>query len=199
MILALHHLGAFSVIESWSGYFHATNPEGTAPMDMGSQAANDWADAHALVPELKTIFASYPYPKTHFGFYVVAANVERIAHDTPGVAHTITNPGRSFVFNAIGSNLGSMFIPLEPFLDFWPGVDLRQLAAEVSAALPVPSTCIYSRDDGIVSWSSCCDPNGAIADNVEVKGCHITMGRTLETLAVLASCLARPTAKASDN
>lgn len=90
---------------------------------------------------------------------------------------------------------GSVFIPLEPFLDFWPGVDLRQLAAEVSAALPVPSTCIYSRDDGIVSWSNCCDPNGAIADNVEVKGCHVTMGRNLETLAVLASCLARPTAK----
>ena len=45
----------------------------------------------------------------------VAETVERIAHDTPGIAHTITNPGRSFVFNAIGSNLGSMFIPLEPF------------------------------------------------------------------------------------
>ncbi|MFL5327660.1 MAG: efflux RND transporter permease subunit [Gemmataceae bacterium] len=45
----------------------------------------------------------------------VMAKVERIAHQTPGVAHTIGNPGRSFVLNAIGSNLGSAFITLEPF------------------------------------------------------------------------------------
>jgi multidrug efflux pump len=45
----------------------------------------------------------------------VAETVERIARETPGVAHTLTNPGRSFVLNAIGSNLGSMFITLTPF------------------------------------------------------------------------------------
>src|SRR5207249_5948623 len=30
-------------------------------------------------------------------------------------AHTLGNPGRSFVLNAIGSNLGSMFVTLTPF------------------------------------------------------------------------------------
>jgi multidrug efflux pump len=45
----------------------------------------------------------------------VMAKLETIARDTPGVAHTISNPGRSFVLNAVGSNLGSMFIPLKPF------------------------------------------------------------------------------------
>jgi enterochelin esterase-like enzyme len=69
-LIAIHNPSVYSVIESWSGYFHATNPQGTAPMDMGSKAANDWANAHTLVPELKTIFAKYPYPATHYGFYV---------------------------------------------------------------------------------------------------------------------------------
>ena len=41
--------------------------------------------------------------------------VEKIALDTPGVAHTLGNPGRSFVLNAIGSNLGTMFITLRAF------------------------------------------------------------------------------------
>lgn len=45
----------------------------------------------------------------------VCLAVEKIALATPGVAHTIGNPGRSFVLNAIGSNLGSMFITLQPF------------------------------------------------------------------------------------
>jgi multidrug efflux pump len=45
----------------------------------------------------------------------VAERVEKIALETPGVAHTLANPGRSFVLNAIGSNLGSMFMTLRPF------------------------------------------------------------------------------------
>jgi multidrug efflux pump len=45
----------------------------------------------------------------------VMAKVEKIAHEIPGVAHTLGNPGRSFVLNSIGSNLGTAFVTLEPF------------------------------------------------------------------------------------
>jgi multidrug efflux pump len=45
----------------------------------------------------------------------VMERVERIALETPGVAHTITNRGRSFILNAMSSNLGSAFLPLKPF------------------------------------------------------------------------------------
>jgi multidrug efflux pump len=41
--------------------------------------------------------------------------VEKIALDTPGVAHTVAAPGTSFVLNANSSNYGSMFIILKPF------------------------------------------------------------------------------------
>jgi multidrug efflux pump len=40
---------------------------------------------------------------------------EKIVAETPGTAHSLGNPGRSFVLNAIGSNLGTMFITLKPF------------------------------------------------------------------------------------
>ena len=39
-ILGLHHLSQYAVIESWSGYFHATNPDGTESLDLGSPGAN---------------------------------------------------------------------------------------------------------------------------------------------------------------
>jgi multidrug efflux pump len=45
----------------------------------------------------------------------VINKAEKIALETPGVAHTLGNPGRSFVLNAIGSNLGTMFITLKDF------------------------------------------------------------------------------------
>jgi multidrug efflux pump len=43
------------------------------------------------------------------------ALVEQIAHETPGVAHTVTIAGMSFVLGANASNFGSMFVVLEPF------------------------------------------------------------------------------------
>jgi S-formylglutathione hydrolase FrmB len=66
-LLALHHLAAFSVVESWSGYFHPTNPAGTASRDLGSRAANARATAHTFVGALRRAFRRRP---TFFAFYV---------------------------------------------------------------------------------------------------------------------------------
>jgi multidrug efflux pump len=41
--------------------------------------------------------------------------VEKIALDTPGVAHTVAIPGTSFVLNANSSNYGNVFVILKPF------------------------------------------------------------------------------------
>jgi len=67
VILALHHLGAFSVVESWSGYFHPTDPQGLHGLDLGSPAANANASAHAFVKALRGAFVRRP---TYFAFYV---------------------------------------------------------------------------------------------------------------------------------
>jgi multidrug efflux pump subunit AcrB len=45
----------------------------------------------------------------------VTEAVEKIALDTPGVAHTVASPGLSFVLNANSSNYGNMFVILKPF------------------------------------------------------------------------------------
>jgi enterochelin esterase-like enzyme len=66
-LTAIHHPGTYQVIESWSGYFAPTTPEGK-PLDLGSTEANADASAHANVPALKEKFA--PYSKTFFGFYI---------------------------------------------------------------------------------------------------------------------------------
>ncbi len=45
----------------------------------------------------------------------VLAQVEKIARATPGVAHTITVSGMSFLLSANASNFGSMFVVLDPY------------------------------------------------------------------------------------
>ncbi len=47
MHLALKHLSMFSVVESWSGYFHPTDPTGTKPLSLGSPDRDAKADVHA--------------------------------------------------------------------------------------------------------------------------------------------------------
>jgi enterochelin esterase-like enzyme len=61
-ILGLHHLGTFSVIESWSGYFHPTDPTGTLPLPRGAAT-----NAHTLITTLKR---DEQKRGTFLGFYV---------------------------------------------------------------------------------------------------------------------------------
>src|SRR6478736_8762421 len=56
VILAIHHLAAFSVVESWSGYFHPTDPQALHALDLGSPRANENANAHAFVKVLRRAF-----------------------------------------------------------------------------------------------------------------------------------------------
>lgn len=78
VLLALHRLSAFSVIESWSGYFHPTDPTGTKPLDLGSAAANRHASAHSFVSSLRRRFAKRP---TFFAFYVGAQDSRFLAEN----------------------------------------------------------------------------------------------------------------------
>ena len=58
---------SFGVVESWSGYFHPTNPSGTKTLDLGSAQRNHRANLHSAVAGLRHAFRVHP---TFFGFYV---------------------------------------------------------------------------------------------------------------------------------
>lgn len=57
--------------------------------------------------------------------------------------------------------------------------------------LPVPSTSIYSKLDGIVPWRACLDTPGPTSENVEVFGSHIGLGHNPAVLWVIADRLAQ--------
>lgn len=58
--------------------------------------------------------------------------------------------------------------------------------------LPVPTTCIYSKSDGIVAWRCCTSLPASRTENIEVHGSHCGYGHSLETLYVIADRLAQP-------
>ncbi len=67
MLLGLHHLGEFSAIESWSGYFHPTDPTGNLGLDLGSATKNARASAHSFIAGLGRAFERNA---TFLAFYV---------------------------------------------------------------------------------------------------------------------------------
>ena len=76
----------------------------------------------------------------------VLAQVDQIARDTPGVAHTVGIGGMSFVLGTAGSNLGSMFVVLDPW-------DQRHGREQYDAAITqkIQMRCGREVKDAIVS------------------------------------------------
>ncbi len=68
----------------------------------------------------------------------------------------------------------------------------RFVPLEGRPSMPVATTNIYSRADGVVPWESCVDVHGDRCENVEVPGSHAGMGHNPVVLAVIADRLAQP-------
>jgi len=72
----------------------------------------------------------------------------------------------------------------------------RRVRADVGrgggAGIPVPTTAIYSRTDGVVPWEACVERPGADRESIEVYGSHIGLGHNPAVLVVVADRLAQP-------
>jgi enterochelin esterase-like enzyme len=53
MHIAFAHLGEYGAVESWSGYFHPTDPTGNFPLDLGSPKRNAAANVHRQLTKLE--------------------------------------------------------------------------------------------------------------------------------------------------
>jgi len=58
--------------------------------------------------------------------------------------------------------------------------------------LPVPSTAVYSKWDGVVDWRACRQQRGPRSENVAVHASHLGMGHDPAVLWVVADRLAQP-------
>jgi pimeloyl-ACP methyl ester carboxylesterase len=57
--------------------------------------------------------------------------------------------------------------------------------------IPVPTTAVYSRLDGVVPWESCINSPGPRRENVAVYGSHLGLGHNPAVLWVVADRLAQ--------
>lgn len=70
--------------------------------------------------------------------------------------------------------------------------DVREQLRESATPPPVPSTAIWSREDGIVAWQNCVEPFATNSDNIEVHGSHCGLGVNPAVLYAVADRLSQP-------
>jgi pimeloyl-ACP methyl ester carboxylesterase len=70
--------------------------------------------------------------------------------------------------------------------------ELQAQLAESHEVPPVPSTAIYSKNDGIVAWQNSREPKAKQTDNIEVNGSHCGLGVNATVLWAIADRLALP-------
>jgi pimeloyl-ACP methyl ester carboxylesterase len=88
-------------------------------------------------------------------------------------------------FRDVSATSVARFRPSQPL----PRADV---IARLRSPVPVPSTSVYSRTDGVVAWRSCLDDEGPHRENVEVQSSHCGMGHHPGVLLVVADRLAQP-------
>ncbi len=67
-----------------------------------------------------------------------------------------------------------------------------EMMARLNDPLPMPSTAIFSRTDGVVAWFACIDQEAPLAENIEVPGSHVGLLHNPAALYVIADRLAQP-------
>jgi hypothetical protein len=74
--------------------------------------------------------------------------------------------------------------------------DNSELRRALAGDLPVPTTSIYSKSDGIMNWRTCVLRPSAAAENIEVYlASHVGLGVNPAALWAVADRLAQPEAK----
>jgi pimeloyl-ACP methyl ester carboxylesterase len=146
------------------------------------------ADLPAVASQIRSLREATGTPVSLVGWSrggIIAREAARLAPDATRMVVTLGSP-----FAAPGaSNVGAVWRRLTG--EAFPAQSPQQLR-RLAEPMPVPSTSIYSRSDGVVAWRACRQAEGPQSENVEVRGSHIGLGFSPAALWVIADRLAQP-------
>ncbi|MBM6405318.1 hypothetical protein JQN72_13820 [Phycicoccus sp. CSK15P-2] len=147
--------------------------------------------ADELEELLLELYDRYGRPVSLVGWSAGGIYAREMARALPHYTRQVITLGSPFTGHPAATRAWTMYRLLNrgTFTDdlFHP----EALAAR-AAPLEVPTTSIYSRGDGIVSWRCCVADPAPRTENVEVGATHLGYGHHLETLRVVADRLAQP-------
>jgi pimeloyl-ACP methyl ester carboxylesterase len=147
-------------------------------------------EGERLVARLEEVHAETGKTVSLVGWSLGGVMARIVSRKRPDLVRQIVTLGSPIAGNAKSTNVWRAYQHLTGHK-----IDGSQPIAMLEGAElppPVPSTAIYSEEDGIVAWQSCLEPEAATTDNVRVYGSHCGLGVNPFVLYVLADRLALP-------
>ncbi|MGH9112811.1 MAG: esterase/lipase family protein [Acidimicrobiales bacterium] len=110
-----------------------------------------------------------------------------LARGTPDAVRQVITLGSPFrVRPGDRSGASRLFDMLNPRPSLPHPVELEE------QPLPVPSTAIYTRTDGVARWHLCIEAQHPMAENIEVRGSHCGLGHNPAVILAIGDRLAQP-------
>jgi len=179
--LATSHLRSYLkdcgfTVHDWDGGVN-TGPDGVF---------DDWLQP--LAERVRELHARDGRKVSLVGWSLGGIYAREIARCCPESVRQVITLGTPFAALANGNHAGTVFKLLNREKAHLP----PDLEARIRECPPVPTTSIYSKTDGIVSWRGCIQKRTAISESVEVAASHLGMVTHPQVLRVVADRLAQP-------
>ena len=163
-------------VHDWDGGIN-TGPSGVLDDWLGrfEQRVRDLHRAHGRKASL-------------IGWSLGGVYAREIAKRCPDSVRQVITLGTPFASLGEGNRAGTVYKLLNR--------DQSHLTPELEARLrecpPVPTTSIFSKSDGIVSWRGCIEKKTVNSESVEVSASHLGMGTHPQVFRIVANRLAQP-------
>lgn len=113
-----------------------------------------------------------------------------LAKECPELVRSVITLGTPFTGHPKATNVWRLFEWVSGHRTDDPALQAR--LHRLREAPPVPTTSIYSRSDGVVSWRCSVNEPGPLTENIEVPASHLGLGLNPIALYALADWLAQP-------
>ncbi len=141
-----------------------------------------------LIEKIEDIFLSCRNKVSIIGWSLGGVFAREIAKNRPEIVRQVVTLGSPFggltepnnaqwMYNIITGGRGTEDIDFD-------------LLSNLSAPAPVPTTAIYTKEDGVVSWKVCMETRETdIHQNIQVRGSHIGLGVNPFVLEIITNRL----------
>jgi len=143
---------------------------------------------YILMDKLEDIYNETGQEVTIIGWSLGGVYARQIAKEKPDMVRQVITMGSPFrgisqpnnatwIYNFISN--GKRVVDLDP-----------ELLADLPKPAPVPTTAIYSKEDGVVHWEVCMEEiEDDIHQNIQVRGSHLGLGVNASVLHIIADRL----------
>jgi pimeloyl-ACP methyl ester carboxylesterase len=126
----------------------------------------------AMLTSVRAKFAAQRRKLTLIGHSLGGVIAREVARAAPRMIERVITLGAPFAYRrSMGdrTSAGWMLEATDILGERWPGQDRLE---SQRLPMPVPTTNIYSRTDGLVRWELCVDHASETTENIEVCGSH---------------------------